>query len=115
MATIRIDPVKFKRRIKALGMPNSQVAREIGYSPSFVFDAIKRERLTEPAFLLLEAKFQIKREEIAPDEEIDLNRNPPPINEVTLDKLYTVIYDAVYHAVLLAEKMVKEGKTHDED
>lgn len=115
MATIRIDPVKFDRRIKALGIPNAQVAQEIGYGPSFIFNVIKCERLTEHAFVLLEAKFKIRLEEIISDKEIDLNWNPPPINEVMRDKLYTVIYDAAYHAVLLAEKRVKEGKTYDED
>lgn len=110
MASIKIDPTRFQREIARLDLTYTEIARAIGYSSSFVSDAIRREVIAEPAMLLLEAKFGIKPQDIKPVEEIDLNNNPPAINNVTLDKLYAVIYDAVYHAVILANEKAKEDQ-----
>lgn len=110
MASIKIDSGKFQKQIAKLGLTYAEVARAIGYSSAFVSDAIRREVIAEPAALLLEAKFGIRREDIVPTKEIDLDHNPPAINNVTLDKLYAVIYDAVYHAMILANKKAKEDQ-----
>ena len=111
--SIQIDPKKLEKKMDALGKPRSQIAREMGYSQGFLFDAIRRERISESAAKLLEMVHGIKTDDIVPDRPIDLENNPPMCADLSADKLYTIIYNAVYHAVEMAIKQKDNGEHHE--
>lgn len=100
--SVQIDPQKLEARINALGKSKSQIAREMGYSPGYIFDALRRGVISEAGAKLFEAVHGIKTADILPDEAIDLENNPPPALDLSADKLYAIIYDAVYHAFVEA-------------
>ena len=100
--SIEIDPKKFETKIIALGKSKSQIAREMGYSTGYIFDTLRRGVISESGAMLLELKHGIKLEDIVPDEPIDLEENPPVCTDLSADKLYAIIFDAVYHAFVEA-------------
>lgn len=101
----KIDGQKLKAEIKRRGLTEKEISLELGWSQSYITDAIQRGMLRDSAILMLDKLYNIKIDdfvaEIEPEgvtevSEPDVDSRSPQIDA---DKLYDVIYRAVYSAV----------------
>ena len=102
-ASLPIDSMKFRNAFKLRGEPLSHVGPAIGYGHAFANNVIKRECITASATKLIEMYYHLPYDAYKPEEEV---QEQPVVEESTAvnesfdyDKLYHIIYGAVYEAM----------------
>lgn len=96
-----VDYSRLDYLLKKRGLTAAKAGRELGFSDNYFANVKARGRITKSGAILLERVFGIKAEDYSMNEAEPVNEKPA---EFDYDRLYEVIYTAVYQAVKMAWK-----------
>lgn len=103
--TYTVDGTKLSYELKKRGLNGKNVSIDMGYNSSFIANAISRGKINYPGMKMLTTFYNIRLEDIAPDENATAAesivevREAPATEPIDYERLYEVIYTAVYQAV----------------
>lgn len=107
--TVIIDGERLKNELDKIDKYNSEIARECGYNPSYFSTCAHYNTMARPCMKMLTMLYGISYDDIKPIESEELKEKEElleqKIQDLTADRLYALIYTAVYDAV----KEVKGG------
>lgn len=67
-----IDGTKLKKELTNRNLSYIEVSKRIGYSDAFISNSIKRKTMNKPGLNMLETLYNIKYDDIKPDEEMEV-------------------------------------------
>ena len=109
--TVIIDGERLRNELDKIDKYNSEIARECGYNPSYFSTCAHYNTMARPCMKMLTMLYGISYDDIKPIEsETEESKEKEElleqkIQDLTVDRLYALIYTAVYDAV----KEVKGG------
>ena len=109
--TVIIDGERLKNELNKIDKYNSEIARECGYNPSYFSTCAYYNTMARPCMKMLTLLYGISYDDIKPiKSETEESKEKDElleqkIQDLTADRLYALIYTAVYDAV----KEVKGG------
>ena len=109
--TVIIDGERLKNELDKIDKYNSEIARECGYNPSYFSTCVHYNTMGRPCMKMLTLLYGISYDDIKPieSETEELKEKDElleqKVQDLTADRLYALIYTAVYDAV----KEVKGG------
>lgn len=109
--TVIIDGERLKNELDKIDKYNSEIARECGYNPSYFSTCAHYNTMARPCMKMLTMLYGISYDDIKPIEGESVKDNEheelleQKVQDLTADRLYALIYTAVYDAV----KEVKGG------
>lgn len=97
-----IDADKLKKELQKRGLTANEAGLGLGYCKSYVATCIKDGLMAQTAINLLELKYNIKYEDIAPDEQE--KKEPDPAEKKVADAMLTTkaVEEGVYRALMRA-------------
>ena len=104
---VNIDSKKLKDIFYKRGLTYQEVSQAIGFEDSFISNVLKSEKLNQPAAKLLKLVYNIEPAEYElcdePEPVIESEKIvEPQVGSMDYDKLYQVVYSAVYEAIKMA-------------
>lgn len=97
---VAIDKEKLQRCFKRRGVTQVEVQRIIGVGTTYFSSSFETNRISMLVADALEAKFNIKKEEYAPEEiTVPVSESVASLTEEDWERLYKVIYSATYEAM----------------
>lgn len=109
--TVIIDGERLRNELDKIDKYNSEIARECGYNPSYFSTCAHYNTMARPCMKMLTMLYGISCDDIKPIEsETEESKENEELLEqkaqdLTVDRLYALIYTAVYDAL----KEVKGG------
>ena len=109
--TVIIDGERLKNELDKIDKYNSEIARDCGYNPSYFSTCVHYNTMARPCMKMLTLLYGISYDDIKPIEsETEESKEKDELLEqkiqnLTVNRLYALIYTAVYDAV----KEVKGG------
>lgn len=109
--TVVIDGAKLRNELEKIDKYNSEIARECGYNSSYLSTCMRDNTMARPCMKMLTMLYGISYDDIKPiKSEIEESKEKDElleqkIQDLTVDRLYALIYTAVYDAL----KEVKGG------
>lgn len=101
--TVIIDGERLKNELDKIDKYNSEIARECGYNPSYFSTCAHYNTMARPCMKMLTMLYGISYDDIKPIESEKSKENDElleqKIQDLTADRLYALIYTAVYDAV----------------
>ena len=99
--SFKIDGEKLRNEFKVRNVTLSEAATKCGFNVGYFSYACKHGRLTKPAINLLHANYNIKYDDYKLEDEIPVKREfvTAIITDENSNKLYQIIYSAMYHAM----------------
>ncbi len=103
--SIKIDRDKLEKAVRKRGMTMADASREIGRNENYLANLKHYGTISKASMVTMEKVLNIKQEEVEfCDEQEQPEELPALAPALDLDKLYEIIYTAVYHAVKQAWK-----------
>lgn len=109
--TVIIDGQRLKNELDKIDKYNTEIARDCGYNPSYFSTCMYYNTMARPCMKMLTMLYGISYDDIKPIEsETEESKEKEElleqkIQDLTVDRLYALIYTAVYDAV----KEIKRG------
>lgn len=105
-----IDGERLKNELDKIDKYNSEIARECGYNPSYFSSCMHYNTIARPCMKMLTMLYGISYEDIEPiegepvkdDEHSEILEQK--VHGLTADRLYALIYTAVYDALKAIER-----------
>ena len=98
--TINIDGAKLTAELKKRGVTKAKASEEIGMSANYLAACTHKGIMSAVGSIALQKVYGIEPEDYAVEDEPEVVEEPPA--EFDEDKLYRVIYTAVYNAMKIA-------------
>ena len=105
LSMITIDGDALKRALEQRDLTGTRVSRDMGYNDGYIANAINRNSITPSGAKMLDVMYGIplseyeKKEQAVETVEQIEETAKEEINVIDYDKLYQIIYVAVYDAV----------------
>lgn len=96
--TVEIDGEKLRAELKKRALIAADVSHEIGYSGTYIKNACDSGKIRLAAAHMLKSLYNIEYDDIAPDSETE-EKHEPTTPVIDYEKMYRMIYCAVYEAV----------------
>lgn len=102
---VEVNFGKLKEQFKKRGLNSSKAGVELGYSANYFANVRARGKMSKSATILLDRVYGIKESDyvVQDEQEVKVEAISPQID---YDKLYEVIYSAVYQATKMALKEI---------
>lgn len=108
--TVIIDGERLRNELDKIEKYNSEIARECGYNPSYFSSCMHYNTMARPCVKMLTMLYGISYDDIKPinSENEDSKEKEElleqKVQELTPDRLYALIYTAVYDALKAIER-----------
>lgn len=108
--TVIIDGERLRNELDKIDKYNSEIARECGYNPSYFSTCAHYNTMARPCMKMLTMLYGISYDDIKPIEGEPVKDNEheelleQKVQELTPDRLYALIYTAVYDALKAIER-----------
>lgn len=108
------DPAKLQKELDERGLIRQKVSKEMGYSSNYLKVCMNDKLIAPSALTILEMKYNIKYEDIAPTTEEPEDVGTDQAEEKVADAILTskAVEEGVYRAIVRA--LPPEGKTEDD-
>lgn len=101
--TVIIDGERLRNELDKIDKYNSEIARDCGYNPSYFSTCMYYNTMARPCMKMLTMLYGISYDDIKPIESEKSKENDElleqKVQDLTADRLYALIYTAVYDAV----------------
>ena len=98
---VKIDKTKLDNELRKRGLTNTDVSKELGFHNGYISDAMHRERIGVVVLRMLEVLYNISPDSYVIEdkkEKIEIVDNELK-ETINYEKLYNLVYTAVYEAV----------------
>jgi len=96
---MKCDKAKLYAALRARNVTPSDAAREFGYGRHYLMNCASKGEMTETCAVLLDRVYGIKREEYeVKNEPLEIAQPEIKGGEINYDRLYRVVYGAMYSA-----------------
>lgn len=98
---VKIDKTKLENELRKRGLTYANVSRELGFHQGYIADAMHRERIGIVVLRMLEVLYNISPDSYVIEDKKEkietVDREPK--ETINYEKLYNLVYTAVYEAV----------------